>query len=141
MLSKLISVITGAPIEKAIEFIQARQEAKQKLKLAKIQGQIAKEEAKAKYADKRAEETHTWEMAHIANSGWKDEFVLLVIYIPVIMGFVPGMEETALAGFAVMAKMPIWYQALLVTVSLAIYGVRAYQGKNIVGRILGKDEK
>jgi len=36
-----------------------------------------------------------------------------------------------------MEEMPIWYQALVVSIFLAIYGIRAVKGKNIVGKILG----
>jgi len=104
--------------------------------------QVADQRARNSQAENRAAENHTWEMAHLANmGGYKDEFVLGVVSTPVIMGFIPGMSKYALSGFAVLEKMPVWYQVLLVTIYLAIYGIRAAQGKNIVGRMLGKGEK
>jgi len=141
MLSKIMSFITGAPVEAGVKFFTRRAELKQELKLKKIEGQIADQVAKNEQAGDRAKETHAWELAHIANSGWKDEFVLLVVSSPMIMGFIPGLQEYALAGFGVMDEMPIWYQALVVSIFLAIYGIRAVKGKNIVGRILKGAEK
>ena len=142
MLDKIIGALLGQPAEKIADFFKRKMELKQELKLAKLEGRVADQRARNSQAENRAAENHTWEMAHLANMrGYKDEFVLVVVSTPVIMGFIPGMSEHALAGFAVLDKMPVWYQVLLVTIYLAIYGIRAAQGKNIVGRMLGKGEE
>jgi len=140
MLSKVLSFITGAPVEAGVKYFQRKAELKQELKLKKLEGQIADQTARNEQAGDRAKETHAWELAHIANSGWKDEFVLLVVSSPMIMGFIPGLQNHALSGFKVMEEMPIWYQALVVSIFLAIYGIRAVKGKNIVGKILGTNK-
>ena len=138
MLSKILSFITGAPVEAGVKYFQKRAELKQELKLKKLEGLIADQQAKNDQAGERAKETHTWEMAHLAQmGGWKDEFVLLVIYSPMIMAFIPFLARHALEGFKVMDKMPPWYQGLVVVISLAIYGIRAYSGKNQLGKLIG----
>ena len=142
MLDKIVGALLGQPAEKIADFFKRKMELKQELKLAKLEGRVADQRARNSQAENRAAENHTWEMSHLANmGGYKDEFVLGVVSTPVIMGFIPGMSKYALSGFAVLEKMPVWYQVLLVTIYLAIYGIRAAQGKNIVGRMLGKGEK
>jgi|GEM_PF-1727073 len=142
MIEKIVGAFLGAPAEQLAEYFKEKQRLKSEFKLEKLRGRIADQKARNGQAENRAAENHTWEMAHLANmGGYKDEFVLGVVSTPVIMGFIPGMSGYALAGFAVLDKMPVWYQVLLVTIYLAIYGIRAAQGKNIVGRMLGNGEE
>jgi len=142
MLEKILGAFLGQPAEQIADFFKRKAELKQELKLAKLEGRVADQKARNSQAENRAAENHTWEMSHLANmGGYADEFVLGVVSIPVIMGFIPGLSEYALAGFDVLDKMPVWYQVLLVTIYLAIYGIRSVQGKNIIGRILGRGEK
>ena len=41
-----------------------------------------------------------------------------------IMAFIPGMDKFALAGFAVVAMMPQWYQYIIIGMVVVIYGLR-----------------
>jgi len=138
VINKILSFITGAPVEAGVKYFQRKAELKQELKLKKLEGQLADQEARNNNAEKRAEENHSWEMGHVSQmNGYKDEFVLGVVSTPVIMGFIPGLDKYALAGFDVLEKMPLWYQILLVTIYLAIYGIRAYSGKNQLSKLIG----
>lgn len=60
----------------------------------------------------------------IENSGWKDEFVVLVWSAPAIMAFIPGGSEFAQAGFENLARAPEWYIVGWVSISMAIYGIK-----------------
>jgi len=62
---------------------------------------------------------------------WKDELILIVFLIPMIMAFIPGMDKHALAGFAVIAMMPQWYQYIIVGMVVVIYGLRGLLEKVI----------
>lgn len=55
---------------------------------------------------------------------WKDELLLLVFLAPMIMAFIPGMDQYALAGFSVVAMMPQWYQYIIIGMVVVIYGLR-----------------
>ncbi|MBL4774480.1 MAG: hypothetical protein JKY87_00265 [Mariprofundus sp.] len=55
---------------------------------------------------------------------WKDELVLLVFLAPMLMAFFPGTANLALAGFAIIAKMPEWYVAIIIGMVVVIYGLR-----------------
>ena len=60
-----------------------------------------------------------WENTALTNSGWKDEWFTVVLSIPLIMCFIPGMDVYVRAGFAALqANTPDWYQwSLLVAIS------------------------
>ncbi len=60
-----------------------------------------------------------WENTAIRNSGWKDEWFTVLLSIPMVLVFIPGMAEYVKAGFdALKASTPDWYQwAFLVAVS------------------------
>ena len=77
-----------------------------------IEGQISKSKAKATLAQTEAEAkaevmktaaTHDskWEliMAESSKSSIRDEIVTVVVLIPVILVFIPGMEEVVKNGF------------------------------------------
>jgi len=68
-----------------------------------------------------AENTHEWEMAQIKNAGYKDEFILIVIYWPIIKLFwmLPAREAVA-----TLDDFPLWYTGLVLTISGAVYGIR-----------------
>ncbi|MBN2568132.1 MAG: hypothetical protein JXB42_01745 [Deltaproteobacteria bacterium] len=51
-----------------------------------------------------------WENTSIANSGWKDEWFTVILSIPAILCFVPGLADYVRQGFAALAETPDWYQ-------------------------------
>lgn len=55
---------------------------------------------------------------------WKDELVLVVFLIPMLMGFHPATATAALNGFAIIAKMPAWYVGIVIGMVVVIYGMR-----------------
>ena len=103
-----------------------------------MQGQINKQKAKATLAQTKAEAeaeimrtaaTHDskWEiiMAQGTQNSFKDELVTIVILIPTILVFIPGMEEVVANGFARLNEMPEWYQYSLGVIVAASFGVRS----------------
>jgi len=57
-------------------------------------------------------------------TSWKDEFLLLIFSIPIIMCFIPGLAIYVTAGFSALGGTPIWYQTIYVVMCLVIYGQR-----------------
>lgn len=75
----------------------------------------------------------TWELEQIRNSGWKDEYVLLIVTLPLWLAFIdvswlhgPAIVQS---GFDAVAKTPGWYQFVMVSLILAVFGIR-YWRKN-----------
>lgn len=124
MVQQLLTWLTGGAAEQIGEYFTERQRLKNELKLKQLEGRIAITEARTQAAVRRQEMVHTWEMAQIANSGYKDEIVLGVLLVPYIGAFIPGIQDHILVGFQYLDQMPLWAVGLTVTIFLAIYGIR-----------------
>ena len=85
-------------------------------------------EAESKAAILMSKETSTadWEriMAESTKNSWKDEFITIVVMIPVILCFVPGLENVVKNGFDRLAELPEWYTWLVFAVCSAAVGIR-----------------
>jgi len=50
------------------------------------------------------------------STSWKDEYITLVISIPLVLCFIPGSTQIVQDGFAALNLTPDWYQYLVVAV-------------------------
>ena len=96
-------------------------------KKAQAQTKVAKAQAEAIVMQKKATGEIDWdlEMAKGSQSSWKDEWLTILFSIPLILAFVPGMEEVVANGFARLNEMPEWYQYSLGVIVAASFGVRS----------------
>jgi len=124
VLKGILKFLAGGAAEQIGEYFDNRQKLKQELTLTKLEGKIEVAKATALAKVQQQQNVHTWEMAQIANSGYKDEVVLGVILYPYIGSFIPGIQDSVLVGFQYLAQMPYWAVGLTVTIFLAIYGIR-----------------
>ena len=96
-----------------------------------LEGKVAKTKAKAEAEAavmvKQAESVADWEtaMARSSQQSWKDEWLTILFSIPLILAFIPGMEEVVSNGFAQLQAMPEWYQYSLGVIVAASFGVRS----------------
>lgn len=65
-----------------------------------------------------------WENLQVQNAGWKDEWFVVVLSIPLVMSFVPGMEGYVMQGFNVLSGTPEWYQWMVAIAVSASFGYR-----------------
>ena len=65
-----------------------------------------------------------WEIEQIKQSGWKDEWVTILVSIPLVACFIPGAVGYVRDGFAVLETMPAWYQYSVLAVFAAALGFR-----------------
>ena len=98
---------------------------------AKLKFETAKGERQARLIEAGLAADATWEIEQIKNSGWKDEYVLVILSIPSILSFVrtkwfDGAEIVA-NGFASLTATPQWYQWLIMLVFTATYGIRLWR--------------
>lgn len=70
-----------------------------------------------------------WEMefARQAEGSWKDEYTLIVVSVPAVMAFVPGLAHYVADGFKALEGTPLWYQGVLVSLFLATVGIRYWR--------------
>lgn len=89
-----------------------------KIKQAKVEGQV-------RLLQSASDNVADWEALHAKGSqtSWKDEYVLILWSVPVVMAFL-GFEEQVFQGFEALAAMPEWYSYTLVTIALASFGIR-----------------
>ena len=88
---------------------------------------VAKAKAEAVIMEKKATGEIDWdlEMAKGSQQSWKDEWLTILFSIPLILAFIPGMEEVVANGFAQLNAMPEWYQYSLGVIVAASFGVRS----------------
>ena len=70
------------------------------------------------------------------NLTWKDEYILILLSIPVIMCFVPDLvimghlfspQTAALKGFSILDQTPEWYKWSITGIIAAVYGLRTWK--------------
>ena len=94
---------------------------------ANASAKVAKAKAEATIMEKKATGEIDWdiEMAKGSSNSWKDEWLTILFSIPLILAFIPGMEEVVKNGFAQLEAMPEWYQYSLGVIVAASFGVRS----------------
>ena len=94
---------------------------------ANAKTKVAKAVAAAAIMEKKATGEIDWdiEMARSSASSRKDEWLVILFSIPLILAFIPGMEDVVRNGFEQLNQMPQWYQYSLGVIVAASFGVRS----------------
>ena len=90
-------------------------------------------DAQMNHAEKmaRGEEAYQGKLLESRNSDWKDEFILLLLSLPILMlGFSvwsddPTHMEKMKLFFEYFSDLPFWYQTIFVGVIASVYGLKA----------------
>ena len=91
-----------------LEGKQATQAAKQEKELEVIKNLASWDEIQAKGSQ----------------TSWKDEYLTIVLSIPLIMCFIPSLAPYVGQGFEVLKETPEWYQYLVGVVVAASFGIK-----------------
>ena len=67
-----------------------------------------------------------WEQTSINNSGWKDEWFTILLSIPAILCFIPGMADFVMAGFRALDFCPEWYKWAFSIAVASSFGFRKF---------------
>jgi hypothetical protein len=108
-------------------------EGKRKLKQAKVESELRVTEAvtTSNIDLAKAGKMHDidWSItqAKASTTSWKDEYWTIVVSIPAIMSFVPGMSPYVVQGFDALSHTPEWYQQVLLIAIGAAFGVVAWK--------------
>ena len=94
---------------------------------AETAAKVATAKAEATIMEKKATGEIDWdlEMARGSQSSWKDEWLVILFSVPLILAFIPGMEGVVANGFEQLESMPQWYQYSLGVIVAASFGVRS----------------
>ena len=127
MWAKIIATLTGQTVEAVLEYKGKTRQLKADIKMEELRGKAAYQRAKTERAESSEGRDAAWEAQSIANSGWKDEWVLVTLSIPMILVFIPWTQATVMAGFEALATTPLWYRVLIATIYLATFGIRMWR--------------
>ena len=105
---------------------KSRQERKAKVEAAKIDRDVAKIEAEARTFREGTAQTHEYDMQAMKNMNltWKDDFILVIWFTPIIMLFIPGLQGYALTGFKNMAQVPWGYWLVIFGIVASTFGLK-----------------
>ena len=94
---------------------------------AETGAKVARAKAEATIMEKKATGELDWdlEMAKGSQSSWKDEWLVILFSVPLVLAFIPGMEGVVANGFQQLETMPQWYQYSLGVIVAASFGVRS----------------
>ena len=101
--------------------------------------------SKAKRLDREAEMDYDLDKVAMRNmeNSWKDELILLIWLMPVVISFIPEWQPYVVAGFAGLNNIPNWYVYILVGMITVIYGMREIFKLllQIIGNKIKKDKE
>ena len=137
----------GSLVSKPIEQWQKRKtlKAEHKFELERLdhKARLAKANKALEMAKQGQEQIYDLDRIAMENmnKSIKDEIVLGIFLVPVVLAFIPGMNKYVEAGFNAINGMPNWYIALVIGMVVVIYGMRgllrAYIG-NKSGKAIDK---
>ena len=94
---------------------------------AETGAKVARAKAEATIMEKKATGEIDWDLEAIkgSQSSWKDEWLVILFSVPLVLAFIPGMEGVVTNGFQQLEAMPQWYQYSLGVIVAASFGVRS----------------
>lgn len=121
----IVKLVTSG-ISAATGMVDGWQRRKTSKTNSKIKIEEANVDAGIKRLGKRGDADIAWEDTSLKQSGWKDEFWTIVIAIPMVMCFIPGLVQYVIAGFEALEQTPKWYQYLIATAVASAFGVKKF---------------
>lgn len=118
--------ILGDILEAGSDAFRAWNDGRIRIKEAKIEAEIAKWKAKANYEEKQLDAETNWDLYALKQmkDSWKDEFIMVLWFIPLIMLFIPGMQVYAIAGFNALHTVPYGYWLVVFGIVASTFGLR-----------------
>ena len=55
---------------------------------------------------------------------WGDDYLLIVMTLPFIAGFLPALQPVVAAGWVALQSAPVWYPTILIGITAAKFGLR-----------------
>ena len=69
-----------------------------------------------------------------AQTSWKDEWFVILLSVPAVMAFIPGLSAYVGLGFDELAKAPDWYLGAFGIAVAASFGFRKFADKMMKGK-------
>jgi uncharacterized membrane protein YqiK len=97
------------------------------------EAKLATTKAKAAVMEKVAAGELEWNqtMAEASNKSWKDEWLTILVSIPLVLAFT-GHEDVVMKGFTALEAMPDFYKTAVGVVFAASFGIQSI--KNMMNK-------
>ena len=69
-----------------------------------------------------------WNIKSVENSGWKDEWLTIILSIPLVLVFFPPLVPSVTAGFVALEGTPIWYRSAVGVMIASAFGYQKIAG-------------
>ena len=129
MWSGIVGALLQKVAPKVADYYIEKEEQKHLIEMERLRGKQAWEEAKTRRASESEGRDHAWELESIRNSGWKDELVIIVLTIPLVLVFIPFTQPYVETGFRHLEMTPDWYRFLILSIYGATFGIRLWRRK------------
>jgi len=121
--------IISAVAQVATTWVSGKAEAARINSEAKLETTKARAEVMKKVAAGELDWNQT--MAEASNKSWKDEWLTILVSIPLILAFT-GHEEVVMRGFTALEAMPDFYKTAVGVVFAASFGIQSI--KNMMNK-------
>jgi len=122
----IIGQAVGSLFNMGTEYVKASQARK----TTRLNNELGIQDAKTKAAIKKIltsqEGDIAWDNTSLKQSGWKDEFLLILYSIPLILCFVPSLSDYVREGFTILKETPEWYQYSLGLMVASSFGHKKF---------------
>jgi len=117
----ILDIITGGLgiVKGLIDNKKAKQEKQQEIDLRKIEKQ-----GELDIANQQATTDYDIQALKQSERSWKDEYLTILLSLPVIGSFIPGVQDSVVLGWDYLAKAPAWFQVAFIGVIAATFGLR-----------------
>ena len=129
MWETIVTKLLGTFSEKAADVYMQKRQLKHEVKMEELRGKAAWQRALTQRASESEGRDVDWESQSIANSGWKDEMVIIILSIPMVGTFIPGIQPYIAEGFRLLETTPQWYRWLVLMIYAATFGIRVWRRK------------
>ena len=118
----MLNLLIGPVVELAGTYLKGRVERSK----AEVEAKVATSAAKAAVMTKVASGEMEWNQAWAegAQKSWKDEWLTILVSIPLILAFT-GYEDVVQRGFEALEAMPDYYKTAVGVVFAASFGIQS----------------
>ena len=118
----MLNLLIGPVVELAGTYLKGRVERSR----AEVEAKVATSAAKAAVMTKVAAGEMEWNQAWAegAQKSWKDEWLTILVSIPLILAFT-GYEDVVQRGFEALDTMPDYYKTAVGVVFAASFGIQS----------------
>lgn len=120
-----LAALLGPVVGAATDWLKNRQVRKAVALENEVKLKTAVTEAKIKRLETQQAADIAWESTALEQGGWKDEYLTILLSVPMILCFIPGGAQYVSAGFqALQENTPDWYQWAFLVVVASSFGYK-----------------